>query len=58
MALLSNLKEAQLQEQHRQARIRRGELRLKPDAGEKADLEQAKDPSESAPTNDTPTQQQ
>jgi hypothetical protein len=57
MALLSNLKEAQLREQLRQERIRRGELRLKPSAGKKADLDQAKDPSESAPTNDTPTQQ-
>jgi hypothetical protein len=54
MALLSNLKEAQLREQARQARIRRGELRLKPDAGEKANPDQAKDPSQSAPTNEDP----
>lgn len=57
MALLSNLKEAQLREQVRQARIRRGELRLKPDAGEKANPDQAKDPSQPEPTSQTPTQQ-
>jgi len=56
MALSSNLKDAQLQEQVRQLRIRRGELRLKPGVANKPEPDQTKDPSQPAPSKPPPSQ--